>query len=294
MRFGRFSSEILPDSFLRVLDCAFACLFISLQSLKIKAMSYNRIEFSKPSGILFCLILCMAMISACSTGRRLERAIASPETVTKLNLSRSGLTEIPAEVKQLKNLEELILFKNRIDSLPPWIGSFNNLKKLVISSNRLRALPPEIGQLQNLEYLSVKFNEIDSIPPEIGSLINLSYLDLQYNNLEKLPPEIGDLKNLEFIYLNQNQLYTIPPEIGKLENLKHLHIGRNFLSFLPYEIGQLSSLTELDIAGSGPLLDVPESIANLRTLDIIYIDQTTVLPYSIHMLRHRTRIVMRY
>jgi Leucine-rich repeat (LRR) protein len=108
-----------------------------------------------------------------------------------------------------------------------------------------------------------------------------------------LPPSIGNLKKLEFLYLNDNQLLEIPNEIGNLTNLRFLVIGKNSLTELPVTLGNLTSLVELDIARSGPMLTLPESVSNCRRIEYLYIDNTTILPYSLNTANPRLRIVVK-
>jgi hypothetical protein len=58
----------------------------------------------------------------------IEQALCSPESVRKLALIKRGLSSIPEGVRQLPNLEDLILSENEISTLPIW---FPENKKLV-------------------------------------------------------------------------------------------------------------------------------------------------------------------
>jgi internalin A len=152
---------------------------------------------------------------------RIEEAQVSG--ATELDLSVLGLTELPAE-----------------------IGRLYNLQILSLELNRLRELPIEIGELINLQDLNLAQNELIALPTTIGNLGKLRLLNLENNYLMSLPPEIGQLTNLESLFLFSNVTLTdIPPEIGKLENLCHLDLSHNsHLTYLPSEIGQLHHLTE--------------------------------------------------
>ena len=62
------------------------------------------------------LLSIMFLILSCSTSRytNLNRALSNADEVKILDLSRDQLKKIPEGVFELKNLEELILFKNNI------------------------------------------------------------------------------------------------------------------------------------------------------------------------------------
>ena len=93
-----------------------------------------------------------------------------------LNISDSGLTEIPKE-----------------------IGRLINLKKLCLNDNQISKLPDEITNLVNLEYLYLDHNPLEELPINIDKLINLKVLDVSNTKLKRLPPNIIKLKKIESI-----------------------------------------------------------------------------------------------
>jgi Leucine-rich repeat (LRR) protein len=147
----------------------------------------------------------------------LQEALAKPDHVYKLNLSKKKLAAIPPEIFQLKNLRVLDLSRNRIVEIPKGIEA-----------------------LQNLQSLNLAFNKIEVLPDEIGKLTQLTYLGLNRNKIGELPPGIGNLENLETLELWDNELYKIPEEIGNLKKLKVLEI-RGIL-FSPDEASRIDSL----------------------------------------------------
>src|SRR5258708_5771276 len=75
-----------------------------------------------------------------------------------LDLSHLGLTTLPPEIGQLKDLTELDLMLNQLTTLPPEIGQLTALTKLDLMMNQLTTLPPEIGQLTALTHLDLDSN----------------------------------------------------------------------------------------------------------------------------------------
>jgi len=133
--------------------------------------------------------------------RSVSVAMQNPEKVFRLNLSKTKLKEIPADVFKLKNLRELDLSKNRLDSVPAAIGELTNLTSLNISGNNLELLPDELGKLANLTYLNLNRNKIVALPSTIGDLSNLEILELWDNELSGIPDQIGKLKKLKALEL---------------------------------------------------------------------------------------------
>ncbi|MCD4744870.1 MAG: hypothetical protein K8R58_01060, partial [Bacteroidales bacterium] len=74
---------------------------------------------------------------------------------------------------------------------------------------------------------------------------------------------------------------SIPKEIGNCSMLSLLYIGKNQIQELPVEMGNLSHLTELDVAYTGVMLPLPESLCSIRGLEYLYVDKNTIVPYCL-------------
>jgi len=169
---------------------------------------------------------------------------------TYLYLDSFKLSELPPDIEQLKNLQNIYFQNNRLTRLPPEIGQLKNLRKLYLHNNQLTSLPPEIGQLKKLKRLNLDDNRFPNVPPEIGQLKELRYLSIQNSLLTSLPPQIGKLKKLNKLRLQNNQITSLPPEIGQLEKLKELDLSNNQITNLPTEIGKLKHLETLSLDGN--------------------------------------------
>ena len=114
--------------------------------------------------------------------RSLDDALEEPEMVYRLDLSRSGIDTLPAEILRLTHLQELNLSDNpwlALDDALRTLAAFPDLRSLDLSGYRqFSAIPESIGGLQSLELLRLSGNEIRTIPVGIGRLRNLRELDL--------------------------------------------------------------------------------------------------------------------
>ena len=212
---------------------------------------------------------------------------------TSLSLSYNQLTQIPPEISQLQQLQNLYLYHNQITQIPPEIGQLQHLQELSLFDNQLTQIPPEIGQLQQLHYLYLHNNQLTQIPPEIGQLQQLRILYLFNNQLTQIPPEIGQLQKLQHLFLDNNQLTQIPPEIGQLQQLLNLNLSYNQLTQIPFgllclppEIGQLQQLRTLSLSYN-QLTQIPPEIGQLQQLQTLILsnNQLTELPFTIINLR---------
>ena len=219
---------------------------------------------------------------------------AATEGWTKLDLAGENLTELPAAISRVTQLEVLILGKydknkgwlgNQLSELPTEIGQLTNLQQLDLFDNQLTGLPTEIGQLTSLQQLDLRYNQLSELPTEIGQLTSLQQLDLSHNQLNALPVEIGQLTSLRQLDLSHNQLSELPTEIGQLTSLQQLSLSYGKLSELPAEIGQLTSLQQLSLS-YGKLSELPAEIGQLTSLQQLFLsdNQLNELPAEIGQL----------
>lgn len=240
--------------------------------------------------ITFHLLVLLFVVSSCG----IVGVITNKTSGDSLNLSKMRLTQIPEEVYDMKNLRVLKLYGNQIDSISPRIAELENLEKLYLGKNQLTHFPPEIGQLKKLKLLSAQYNDIQFLTSSIGKLENLEQLILNQNQLKALPVEIGNLKNLKNLQLNFNWISFIPTEIGNCTSLEFVSLNRNDLTYLPESMGKLTRLKELNVANAGNLVAIPESFCNLRMLELLEIDQFTVIPTCLIVMQtNRLRILQR-
>jgi hypothetical protein len=66
------------------------------------------------------------------------------------------------------------------------------------------------------------------------------------------------------------------------------------LKALPDSLNKLTQLKELYLAGAGALLDIPESLCEIRNLELLEIDAVVAIPACALVLQaNRLRIVQR-
>ena len=195
--------------------------------------------------------------------------------VITLHLHQNGLRgRLPAELAQLKNLRNLLLWgeweRGLSGPIPPELGRLANLTNLDLGNNELTGpIPPELGDLANLTDLSLTQNKLTGpIPPELGHLTNLERLYLGTNRLTgEVPPEIGNLTGLTRLSLHNNDLTGPIPALGRLSNLVHLSLSDNRLTGeIPPEMGNLGKLEWLSISGTDLTGPIPPELGRLPQL----------------------------
>lgn len=90
-----------------------------------------------------------------------------PEADFFLNLSDSGITEIPECIGCLTSLVYLNLNNNNLHDLPNSIGNLKNLYKLNLANNGFSTLPSTIQELSTLIWIDIRGNHIIELPEYI-------------------------------------------------------------------------------------------------------------------------------
>lgn len=112
----------------------------------------------------------------------------------------------PRDPRKVIQLQGLNIQNLGLSNLPQDLGNLKNLKKLWASENELKAIPKEICYLTLLEDVRFSDNIITKIPDEIGNLKNLMILDLEGNKINYIPESIRELKKLERLDLRRQPI----------------------------------------------------------------------------------------
>lgn len=203
-----------------------------------------------------------------------------------LNLSGSGLMELPFTMDGLCGLINLDASRNAISLLPQSVCSLSNLQTLNLSHNFLKILPDEIGCLNNLIILNLSKNVLSALPNTICNCSSLRSMFLDRNNLSRLPIEICKLNQLSHLEISENRMLLRCGGIGsnpfehkmptwKLKHglqvffcanqTKRLRLEHTGLSAMPVEILDLDAMTDISLRG----LHCTESFGLLRGMSTL-------------------------
>lgn len=217
------------------------------------------------------------------------------------------LKEIPEEVFELHQLEELILEGNNIREVPERIRDLTNLKCLNVIKNPIREVPDIPGlsmgwdaylrcrqalSKQNVEGVWINADDHQDstvtqikgsqLRYEITLLTNLRRLRIysarlsEYNKphlqreIRDLIDNIGQFKHLEILSLKNILLEVVSDGIRNLKRLQSLEMSNIELREIPFWLGELKQLGLLHLGGNG-LTNLPSSIVGLSKLKSIFL-----------------------
>ncbi|CAH1249854.1 LRRIQ4 [Branchiostoma lanceolatum] len=238
-----------------------------------------------------------------------------PKVVSDLltiDLSGKGLTSVPAEVFDAKNVERLVLSDNRLTSISEEIGQLQKLRDLQLDNNLLTQLPQAITTLPDLQHIDLSDNRLKEIPDVVCSLLQLKTLYVGSNPLKCLPDKISQLTGLRRLEIDscrfdefprqvlqleglvrlrmanwagEGKPSPVPEDIGRLKNLHTLYLDNSGLDSLPDGVGELGQLTHLDISRNR-FTSVPEQIMNLPNIGELILNNNRIshLPLALNQL----------
>ncbi|KAJ1418405.1 Serine-threonine/tyrosine-protein kinase, catalytic domain [Sesbania bispinosa] len=208
--------------------------------------------------------------------------------------------QLPEEMcQQAHSLQQISILNNKVGgTIPRSISNCTSLKRLFLGVNFFTGtIPHEIGDyLKNLEQLHLQGNRLrGSIPSNIFNISGLKSLSLSNNQLSGNLPIYAhhNLSSLQFLYLSANNLSgEIPSSLFNASMLLELVLANNtFTGVIPDSIGNLRNLQLLYLIGnkltsdpSSPEISFLTSLTKCRQLEKILISMNPLngtLPNSI-------------
>jgi len=113
--------------------------------------------------------------------------IALNGRIILLSLFNLGLSEIPYEISNLKNLTYLSLKSNNITQLPKTISKLKSLENLILDNNQFTKVPDSIIELPRLQNLYMKNNKISKIPVALTDAWHTRLGDPSYQKSWNIP-----------------------------------------------------------------------------------------------------------
>ncbi|CBY13470.1 unnamed protein product [Oikopleura dioica] len=141
-------------------------------------------------------------ISKNSTFCTIPAELAKLSKLERLDLSNTGITDIPAFVWTMQSLKILNISGTKVSSLG--LLAENNIASLDISGLGLTELPASVNAFKNLQVLNASGNKLTTLPDEISKCEKLKELNLEENPLTHLP-FAENLQKLEVLKITKDQ-----------------------------------------------------------------------------------------
>lgn len=194
---------------------------------------------------------------------------------------------LPDEIGVLTTLTSLTLEHVKLAAIPRSIGNLKNLRKLHINGSAITALPETVGQLEKLDELVLAHNNLAAFPSTAVGLKNLTHLTLSDRNLKGLPDVFLGLAKLESLVLDYSPVGTLPEHMFDLAHLKSLSAEHCSLTAFPSRLVELKGLQSLRVSFND-FDALPADIGRMTGLETLWCAATLIaeLPESLKNLNN--------
>ncbi|MBU1642094.1 GNAT family N-acetyltransferase [bacterium] len=172
--------------------------------------------------------------------------LASPEGLTRLDLSGYGIRELPDAFGLLTKLTVLNLSGNKLSSLPESMHNLARLSNLDLRRNRFEALPKILSGMP-LRSLNVSGNRLSEISV-LQECLELRVLDLSNNNLSNVGGLLSAGNEIRTLNLSGNFIKAMDDLFPLLSQVERLNLSQNILTAIPASIASLQMIVELNLS----------------------------------------------
>ena len=136
-------------------------------------------------------------------GRKTSSSISSPQRICDMGSPERLFLQggwgqysvsLHPSIGRCKSLKRLIFHSQtgELSELPEEIGDLTNLEQLVLRNSSIRSLPASIGKLQKLKLLDLtRCKDLSELPREIADMAGLELLILDGSALQAIPWSIS-------------------------------------------------------------------------------------------------------
>ncbi|KAK3746524.1 hypothetical protein QZH41_016737, partial [Actinostola sp. cb2023] len=157
------------------------------------------------------------VLNGMSHRRQFSAKVLQWGSITRIDLRRNNLTQVPSMIFQLPLLSNLLLSNNKLKDLPElrWISE--SLNHLYLSHNALKSLPMTFSW-SNLRTLKLDGNGFTEVPRCVCELSALETLNIRGNPISALPLKLGLLSKLStFEFERRKIVYPQGVEVSEVE-----------------------------------------------------------------------------
>ena len=228
--------------------------------------------------------------------KNIDKILAEKDTIKKIDLSEQySLTEIPEFIGQCLQLEKLDVSFTGILEIPDFIFQLPRLKELnYLGCTKLQNQPNLFSSQQRLEKLLIYIGKGQAISAEIAGLTTIKSLTIS-GELKKIPNFIYNLTGIEELQIFDTKVSALSAEVGKLSELKKLAFWQPLFSLedkgvtLKLEeifrnVSKCKNLKELRLDNNG-IKEIPENVSLLSQLQVFSAKDNLLSSYPTSLYR---------
>jgi leucine-rich repeat protein SHOC2 len=147
---------------------------------------------------------------------------------------------------------------------------FSNVTTLNVETNYLRNFKLHGHIMQNVCEITLLQNLFTDIPPDLVLLPNLTYLNMNRNHVNRFSNVVSQFPRLITLSLCSCGMQSLNAACAQISTLQKLIVTDNMLIRVPSELGLSRSLKIIDVSRNKDLDELPESIANIDTIQELH------------------------
>ena len=242
---------------------------------------------------------------------RLERSgltVTSLDELRKCDRSKverlylRGAKNITAEdLEGLTSIRALDLSETGIGEIPSSVFKMKNLRWLWLARNPIKAVADDIRELRCLQYLNLDGTQVDKIPAGLTHLPSFHYLRMNGTPLDDgMYTDAKGAKRSLFIEtlcrLKLKRLYarntkiTMLPRAGLSGQMTDLDVGGTLISEIPPEAEWIGRLRTISFAGCKKLKRLPENLDGWSKVLLIDLSDTPIAKDKDEIVRIRRAV----
>jgi len=152
------------------------------------------------------------------------------DTVKSISINfQDGIYEIPAVLGECKLIEKLNISHTGITEIPDFVFNLPNLTDLSCCCSYLKDFPADVFKAQKLERLHIRLNKDWNIPKKIPALPNLKILLIDMYTSCPMPENLNILNKLEQLfvatkYTEEGDVPDLPASLKNHSELREVSI----------------------------------------------------------------------
>lgn len=242
---------------------------------------------------------------------RLERSgltVTSLDELRKCDRSKverlylRGAKNITAQdLEGLTSIRALDLSETGIEEIPSCVFKMKNLRWLWLARNPIKAVADDIRELRCLQYLNLDGTQVDKIPAGLTHLPSFHYLRMNGTPLDDgIYADAKGAKRSLFIetlcclklkrFYARNTKITMLPRAGLSGQMTDLDVGGTLISEIPPEAEWIGRLRTISFAGCKKLKRLPENLDGWSKVLLIDLSDTPIAKDKDEIVRIRRAV----